>query len=209
MSDKCKLFIGICNTQESVPSDLFWSFIHIKRPYPIVAYRSTHPWDVVRNNRIIDKFLKSDCNVLAKMDIDQTYPPDYFERLVPLALKTGVSGPLIYDRWSQNNFMPLAFEDVEGQYPIPMDISNLNGVVDIPYPHTNLFYRRDVLSDIPAPWYEAHLSDDGLDRANHVDFSFIKKIHEVGFRVMIDLDCVVRHQFNTFVGKEFHDAWNR
>jgi hypothetical protein len=203
-----KIFIGICNTQDVVPSEFFWSFIRINNPYPVMACRSTHPWDVVRNNNIIDKFLKSDCTILAKMDIDQSYPTDYFERLVPLVGIFKVVGPLIFDRWPQNRFIPLAFDKV---YPElnSMDISGMTGVVDIPYPHTNLFYHREVIEKIPAPWYEAYQTKDGLSRANHVDFDFIEKIHKAGYKTYIDLDCVVGHQYTTFVGKQLYESCNR
>ena len=204
-----KVFIGICNTQDSVPAGFFWSFIHIQNPYPVMAYRSSHPWDVVRNNVIIDKFLKSDCDILVKMDIDQAYPSDFFTRFVPLVEQCKVIGPLIYDRWPENNFSPLAFDRLSGPYPVAMDISNMSGIVDIMYPHTNLFYSRKVLEEVKPPWYEAYLSKDGLSRSNHVDFSFIDKIHFAGYATYIDLDCVVGHQFNTFVGRKFHELWAR
>ena len=199
-----KIFIGICNTQDEVPAGFFWSFIRIRHSSaPIVVYRGSHPWDVVRNNQIIRMFLDSDATILAKMDIDQSYPVDYFERLVPLCEKWGVAGPLIHDRWGTNNYMPLAFEVVnENKFPVrQMDIVWIgNQVVDIPFPHTNLLYRRDVLEKIPAPWYEAHLSEDGLSRKNHVDYTFIDKIHKAGFRCMIDLGCRVGHMETRFVG---------
>jgi hypothetical protein len=80
-----------------------------------------------------------------------------------------------------------------------MDLSGLSGVVDIPYPHTNLLYCREVFENIKRPWYEAYLSDDGLARDNHVDFTLIHKLHKHGYRTMIDLSCVVGHQTNAFV----------
>lgn len=198
-----KIFIGICNTQDYVPSDFFWSFIGISGHYPTMVYRSRHPWDIVRNNMIISQFLKSDCDILAKMDIDQTYPKDYFERLVPLCHEYKVVGPLIYDRWEENNYFPLAFNDVNfNNFPTClMDISQLHGVVEIPYPHTNLFYHREVIEKLVPPWYQAYFTDDGLNRLNHVDYTFIEKIHKAGYKIMIDLDCVVGHMVVKFKGK--------
>lgn len=199
-----KIFIGICNSQEHTPSGFFWSFINIRSKWPTKAFRSIHPWDVIRNNVIIHTFLKSDCEILAKMDIDQAYHSDYLERLVPLCLEHKVVGPVIYDRWEQNNFMPLAFDMVnEGMFPTSIiNLSGLSGVVEIPYPHTNLLYHREVLEKISPPWYEAYLSDDGLKRKNHVDFTFINKIHKAGYRVMIDLGCEVGHKMTKFVGRQ-------
>jgi hypothetical protein len=201
MSDE-KIFIGICNSQDFIPSDYFWSFIRIKNRWPTEVGRSRHVWDVVRNNRIIDKFLKTDCTILAKMDVDQTYPSDYFERFIPLLMEHQIVGPMIYDRWPETGHIPLAFAWVEGMNLHRMNLDNMTGLVEIPYSHTNLFYRREVLEEIPPPWYEAHLEPNGLERQNHVDFSFLRKIHQAGFKVMIDLDVEVKHMAATkFVGK--------
>lgn len=141
--------------------------------------------------------------MFAKMDIDQFYPPNYFERLIPLAEKYKVAGPMIYDRWECNSYMPLAFDKVNlNKFPISkMNLDGLTGVVEIPYPHTNLIYHREVFEKINPPWYQAYLSPDGLSRLNHVDYTFLDKIHQAGFKVMIDLDCEVRHMTTKFIGK--------
>lgn len=188
-----KLFIGICNSQHHVPSKFFWSFIHMRNPYPVSAYRSGHPWDVARNNMIIHKFLQSDCDVLVKMDVDQEYPPNFLEKLVPLVEKYKVIGPLIYDRHKVNDYMPLLFSWYSGLHLKKLDISDKTGVIEVPFPHTNLFYHREVLEKIPAPWYEAYLREDGLERKNHVDLDFISKIHKAGYKTYIDLDTIVGH----------------
>lgn len=202
------LFIGICNSQSMVPADFFWSFTDIRKP-PFQIYRSRHPWDVVRNNVMISEFVKSDCTMFAKMDIDQTYPADYFERLIPIVEKYKVAGPMIYDRWEENSYMPLAFNQVnENNFPISkMPIEELSGIVDIPYPHTNLLYHREVLEKIGPPWYQAYSTPNGLARLNHVDFTFIAKIHKAGYRVMIDLGCEVKHMTTKFIGRQ--DAYSK
>ena len=198
-----KLFIGICNSQYEIPGEFFWSYINIKSPYETKVFRSKHPWDVVRNNRIIDNFLKSDCDILVKMDIDQRYPENYFEKLVPLVEKYMVVGPLIYDRCEVNGHIPLAFSRIfnDGKLLQGIDLTGRTGVIDIKYCHTNLFYHRKVLEQIKPPWYEAYLSEDGLDRANHVDYDFLDKIHAAGYQTFIDLDTVVAHRHIRYINK--------
>ena len=189
-----KLFIGSCNSQDYVPGGYHWSFIHMENPYQTTAYRSTHPWDVIRNNRIINEFLNSDCDILVKMDIDQIYPPNYFKIFVPFVEEYKVIGPLIKDRHIENNYMPLAFSSHNGMKLKRYDITGMNGIVDIPYSHTNLFYSREVLEKINKPWYEAFATEDGLERKNHVDFTFLDKIKAAGYPVYINLDSIVGHQ---------------
>jgi hypothetical protein len=204
------VFIGICNSQEAVPSGFFWSFVNIRMPGPVIIYRSGHPWDVIRNNIMISEFLKSDCTMFAKMDIDQMYPPDYFERLIPLVDQYKVVGPMIYDRWKENGYMPLAFNKINTHcFPTgAMNDEELKGIVEVPYPHTNLVYHREVLEKVSPPWYQAYLTPDGLNRLNHVDFLFIEKIHQAGYKIMIDCDCEVKHMTIKFVGKEYANNRN-
>lgn len=189
-----KLFVGICNSQHHVPAEFFWSFINIKIVCQTVPFRSGHPWDVIRNNMIINKFLESDCDILAKMDIDQSYPSNYFERFIPLVEQFKVIGPLIYDRWKTYNYMPLMFSELTQGFMLKkMDLSDKTGIIEAPYAHTNLFYAREVLEKVLPPWYEAYATESGLDRKNHVDYTFLDKIKSAGYPIYIDLSTVVGH----------------
>jgi len=172
------------------------------------VFRGTHPWDVVRNNQLINKFLESDADYFVKMDVDQTYPPDYFEVMVPLLEDYDVIGPMIYNRWIMSGFMPLCFREFDPKGKIePFD--NGTGIMELPYLHTNCFYNRRVLEAIPPPWYEAELDPTGLKRGNHVDRAFMGKITDAGFKVYINFDMVVRHIAEVPVSREVYDTWNR
>ena len=199
---KERVFVGVCNSQENVSSRFFWSLWKINKTYPMFLRRATHPWDIIRNNVLIDAFLKSDFDIFVKMDIDQEYPEGYFEAMVPLVEKYKVIGPLIYDRWQQNNFMPLIFDGMDYPNLSKTDISGLSGVITKPYSHTNLFYTREVLEAIEPPYYEARLSPDGLNRANHVDFDFLDKIKAAGYSIYTNLDVEVKHLVEIPIGGE-------
>ncbi len=204
-----KIFVGICNSQGSVSDYFFWSMPTINRTYQIVLGRGDHPWDVCRNNRLIHTFLKSDCDIFVKMDCDQRYPPGYFEAMVPFVEKYKVIGPLIYDRMMGSKFMPLAFKAHDYPNLSRFDITGKKGVHEIPYTHTNNFYAREVLHGLKGPPYEAFLSPNGLDRANHVDFTFLDKIKKRGFPIYCNLDVVVEHLVTVPISKEIHDIWNQ
>jgi hypothetical protein len=173
--------------------------------------QSGHPWDIVRNNQLIKKFLDSDADIFVKMDVDQAYPQNYFLEMVPLVNKYKVVGPLIFDRHRSNDYLPLAFEDYnfeDGTFRL-FDILDKKGVVEVPYSHTNLFYAREVLESILPPWYEAHATEDGCARANHVDYTFLDKIKGAGYPVHINPKVVVKHLATEPVSREFYERWHR
>lgn len=208
-----RLFITVCNSQDWVYGQFFWSFVQALAncEYEYGVYRGAHPWDVVRNNQAIDKFLHNNSfDVLVKMDADQTYPADYFRRMVPLVEEYKVIGPMIYDRHHTNGYFPLVFQS--------KDILNLNagkiahqrvGIGQYPYTHTNNFYDRDVLAQISPPWYEARLSEDGLERANHVDYDFLDKIKDAGYPIYLNHDVVVGHIETRPVNDYVYERWSK
>lgn len=184
----------------------------LQNPYPSTVCRSRHSWDVPRNNRLIKNFLDSDCDVFVKLDIDQVYPHNFFTGLVPLIQEYKVIGPMIYDRWEAGGFQPLAFTEysVNCKHK-PMDLTGLRGVVEIPYPHTNMFYAREVLESLDPPWYEIGLASNGVDKDRHIDYYFIDKIHKAGYKTYINLDIVVEHialvRCNERTHKAMTQAW--
>jgi hypothetical protein len=203
-----KLFIGVCNSQEYVPSDFHWSWEMTEKPYEYDIVRFTHSDDSVRNNQMINLFLKGDCDIMVKMDVDQKYPRHYFSFLVPHVEKLKVVGPLIFNKWRNVNYPPLMFE--RNEYPrlgTPMD--NYSGIIEVPYPHTNLLYAKEVLENIEPPWYEKHYDQMGLGRINDMDFTFLDKIKEQGYKLYINTGVEVEHLVHAGVDSKLHNRWNR
>ena len=83
------------------------------------------------------------------------------------------------------------------------------GIIDIPYAHTNLFYAREVLEAIDPPWYDTGLSEDGLNKDSHTDFTFTKKINDAGYKLYINLDVEVKHLAEIPIDRKFHEHWNK
>jgi hypothetical protein len=168
----------------------------------VFVYRGGHPWDVVRNNQGIDAFLHAlDYDIMVKCDVDQWYPENYFLDMVPLVKDYPVIGPVIYDRQQRTSFAPLVVDEPFGKF-IPID--GHSGIHKFPYTHTNNFYARVALEQVAPPWYEAHLSEDGLSRANHVDYDFLDKIRDAGYDIYTNCDITVEHITKVRVSKEFH-----
>jgi hypothetical protein len=207
------LFVGICNSQKKINSSFFWSVMGIKPPYPnfpIHLFRAKDKLSVIRNNKIIKGFLDSSFDYFVKMDVDQIYPFNYFEVMVPLIDKYKVIAPLIFDRWRSNNFCPLAFESIEYNNAIPIDITGKTGIESIEYAHTNCFFHREVLENIEPPWHDIELSEDRMSVVNNGDRYFINKLNNAGYKTYINFDVVVRHDPETGgIDREFFERWNR
>lgn len=205
-STKPHILIGVCNSQDHIPSKFFWSFVSnlLTCPYPVTIAPGGHPWDAVRNNAVIQIFLNSSADIFVKMDIDQVYPERYFESMVPLVGKYKVIGPLIFDRWPSNRFMPLLMKSHFGPHLTKYVPPSFKGVQEVPYNHTNLFYKREVLEAIQhdRPWYDPHIRPDGLDRMNHLDYTFLDKIKKAGYAIYTNFDVVVKHIASLPIGKE-------
>jgi len=203
-----KLFIAIGNSQSHIHSDFFWSFIGMRNGNveQRVITRGTAPWDVVRNNRLIQQFLDSDCDIFTRMDADQTYPKDYLEVMLPLVEKYKVIGPVICDRLAVDNFVPLMFKNDN------LDLLNIvgkSGVIDVSVPHTNLFFIREVVEKMKPPWFWHGLNKEGTNVEDHADRYFIRKIHEAGYKTYINLDMNLTHMSTQHIDIDFHNTWAR
>jgi hypothetical protein len=183
------------------------------KPYEYEKVRFDSDDAIIRNNKMIRDFLRSDSDILVKMDIDQKYPKDYFKALVPLVEKYKVVGPLIYNKWRKNGYSPLLCD--ENTFPIIRKKENWNKrasksrILQINYAHTNLFYHRMVLENIEPPWYEVKYSRDNCAHRMNRDFSFIDKLLAKGFKTYINLDVVVSHLVEEPVNTKTYEAWSR
>jgi len=203
-----KLYVGVCNSQEFVPADFHWSWEAMEKPYKYVKVRFTDTDDLCRNNQMVAEFLKSGCDMLVKMDIDQVYPPHYFPFMVPLAEKYKVIGPKLYNKWRWADYRPLMFETNDFPY-IAGSMKDEGAIQEVPYPHTNMFYMREVLEKISPPWYEKSYNPDRTKRMNDMDFSFLDKIKAAGYKLYINNSIEVKHLVVETVDSKLFCRWNR
>jgi hypothetical protein len=148
---------------------------------------------------------------MVKMDVDQVYPINYIDVMLPLLETHDIIGPMIFDRHESSEFMPLCFEhdpdEPWAKRGKPFD--NRTGIMELKYLHTNCFYNRYVFDNVKPPYYEARLSEDGLARANHVDYTFMRKLAKAGNKIFINFDVVVQHIAEVGVSREFHERYKR
>jgi hypothetical protein len=204
-----KLFIAVSNSQSHIPSDFFWTFMNMRKTCPMVIKRGTEPWDMVRNNVLIEMFLQSDCDVFTRMDVDQTYPSNYLEVMLPLVKEYKAIGPMICDRFKHNNFMPLAFDNLDSGRNILFDLKGKTGVVEVPCPHTNLFFAREVMENVSPPWFFHVLNDRGTGVIDHADRRLIRNIREAGYKTYLNLDVNLTHVSYQNIDREYHKTWVR
>lgn len=203
-----KLFIAIGNSQPFIYADFFWSMLALRKPIYTDISRNKHPWDFIRNNTLIQQFLNQDHDYFTRMDADQAYPEDYLEKMVPLIDEYKVIGALLFDRWRRNDFIPLNFTGFDYPRSPVCDFTGQRGIVEVPCPHTNLFFAREVLEKISPPWFDPHFSQDGLRPIKHMDVTFIEKIKEAGYKTYINLDVVVSHLSINQIDRDFYDRWD-
>lgn len=177
-------------------------------PYEEVTLRFDDSDDLCRNNKMIDTFLKSDCDIMVKMDIDQVYPQHYFVFMVPLVEKYKVVGPRLHNKWRTANYRPLMFETNDFPY-LAGSMEATESIQEVPYPHTNLFYAREVLEKIPPPWYEKTYNAKGTGRTNDMDFTFLDKVKVAGYKIYINNGVEVKHLVMEGVDSKLFYRWNR
>lgn len=195
-----KLFVGIANSQATVPSLFFWSLLGIKPVLPTTIKRAGQSVAAIRDNSLIYAFLESDADYFVNMDIDQTYPTDYFEVMVPLLDEYKCIGPLIFDRWHESGYMPLVFNKARRV----VDVSKKSGIEEVPYLHNNCFFTREVLEAIDPPYCKVELTENGLDKAFHQDRWQMKKVVEAGYKIYVNYDMVVKHIVEVEIDREFY-----
>jgi len=204
-----KLFIGIANSQSTIPSLFFWSLMGIVQICPITIKRAGQSEAAIRDNSLIKAFLDSDCDYFVNMDIDQTYPSNYFQAMVPLIDEYKCIGPLIFDRWVESGYMPLIPKN--GGYS-PQNAGAVlkeKGIIEVAYSHNNHFFAREVLEAIPPPWCNVVLTEDGLSKAFHQDRWQMEKVIKAGYKIYINCDVVVKHIAEVEIDREFYARWHK
>lgn len=197
-----KLFIGVPNSQPVVPSLFFWSVMGIRPIIPSVLKRAGQSTSAIRNNVLIRTFLDSDCDYYIKLDVDQTYPPNYFTAMIPLLEEYKCIGPLIFDRWQESKFVPLVWEQ-----PARKTVAK-TGIEEVPFLHSNCFFHREVLEAISPPWFDVAITRDGLNKTFHGDRHFMGKVPEAGYKIYVNYDVVVKHLAEIEIDRDIYERWN-
>jgi len=127
--------------------------------------------------------------------------------LVPYVDQYKVIGPKIHNKWRWADFRPLLYETNDFPY-LAESMDCGEGIQEVPYPHTNMFYLREVLESIDPPWYKVSHNKMGTARSKDLDFTFIEKIKDKGYKFYIDTTVEVKHLVLEGVDGELNRRWN-
>jgi len=183
----------------------------MEKPYKYEKVRFEDSYILMRLNNMVRDFLRSDADILLKMDIDQVYPKDYLTVMVPLAEQYRLAGPLIYSKRLKYSYPPLLYDDaLAPQRDRSTNWSDLipeDGILKLNYAHTNLFYCREVLENIKPPWYDVEYSQDNCSLIKKADFCFMEKIIRQGFKTYINTNMVVGHLVEEALTPDIFKRW--
>jgi len=139
-------------------------------------------------NKIVQRFLKSDCDYLLQIDNDNIPARNPLE-LVDLGLDI-VSCPVwIYQHKLVLNIYRL---DPSDEMLVPVDPQKERGLIEIDATGTGvLLTSRRVLEALKAP-FERKYDEDGIEELGQ-DLYFSRKAKEAGFRIFSHLEYISRH----------------
>jgi len=139
-------------------------------------------------NKIVKRFLASDCDYLLQIDNDNIPARNPLE-LVDLGLDI-VSCPVwIYQHKLVLNIYKL---DQSDETLIPVDPTKEKGLIEIDATGTGvLLTSRRVLETLKAP-FERKYDEDGIEELGQ-DLYFSRKAKEAGFRIFSHLDYIAKH----------------
>jgi len=158
-------------------------------------------------NKLIKKFLATDCNWFLHLDADNVPPQNLLDmidndvdicsavyyvwmekRLVPLAMTR---------RGKSNKYTQFSKDVPDNQYLIEVDGVGGGG----------LLIKREVLETIKPPWFKDVFNKEGDKRVLGNDFYFCQKAQSAGFKIWVDLRIFLKH-YHEIEMNELHD-WIR
>jgi len=192
-----KIMIAVLN-QDWVHSKLAETLLKIQaitKHELTFLFSNEKPIDYNRN-MIVDKFLKTNCEILFMIDSDMVIPEDLLDMIKPghdvvsavvFTTKRGIPYPIIMkkskdEKWFEPMLDP---RDIIDEYT-PVDCIG-----------SGCFYiRRSVFDKIDRPVFRFQCAPDGRIKMGE-DYSFSKKVQAAGFKMTVATKFIVGH-FKSF-----------
>lgn len=199
-----RLGIGIVNTQNTVYSDFFDTFITMKKPSFVYMRErgDTGQLDKLRNN-IVKRARRERCSHLLMLDCDQTMPEDLIPQLLSHELM--IVGALVHRRYQP--FDPLMCNGEIGHF-MTIDNEGRKELVEVDTTGTGcLLFDMRVFDAIPEPWFKftdprdvpqllesyPWLEEENIKGIIGEDFWFCWQAKQAGFRIYVDTSVPCGH----------------
>jgi len=201
-----KLAIALPISEEKVHTQFFISFLGLDRPedcHVIFPKTQFHMSDLGKiRTHLCEQAISLGCTHILFMDTDQVY---HDTDLIPRLLAHGkdIVGGKVHRRYPP--FEPIL--NVDRQH-VDDGIIDRGGLVEVDATGTGcLLVRIDALNNIPKPWFEMSVNDDGKPIGEDIGFCY--KAKGVGYRIYVDCDVEIGHLALIQVGDSLYQLWKK
>jgi len=209
------LCIGLCNNQDYVPSEFFWSFLNMLRPKNFTVVRGQARLKAVSLNAIVKEAFKRKAEKLLLLDVDQTFSYETIAQLLSRNLPI-VSG-LTYLK--QPPYAPIAgwrkgkhAYNSEGKlwklnyakFP-----DNDNHLVEVDWTSVGcLMIDMEVFNKIYFPCFKEKWDNEEGDRSEGHDVQFCRNVKKAGYKIYVDTLVQCGHIGQRVVCDTYVDAYH-
>ena len=205
-----KLGIGICNNQEYLLSEFFWSFADLLKPTNFVVIRGQSRLKAASLNHIVREAYSLNCQKLLFIDTDQTFPFDTIPKL--LSRNEPIVSGLTYMRG--HLFNPLAGWKKDGNYVNSNGENWKENFADFPDNDDHLvevdwtsvgclLVDMDVFNKIYFPCFKEEWDDEEGARSKGHDLIFCDSVREAGYKIYVDTLVQCTHIFRMNINDIF------
>lgn len=200
-----KLAIGLPISDEKIHTQFFLSFLLLDKPEHLtVVYPRTqfHAADLGKiRTHLCDQAMSLDCTHILMMDTDQVYhDSDLILRL--MSHGKDIVGGKVHRRYPP--FEPIL--NINNRHASDIDIEN-GGLIEVDATGTGcLLINLSVLKDIPYPWFEMTMGENGPVGE---DIGFCRKAKKAGHKIYVDCDVNIGHLATMQVNEVIYNLWKK
>lgn len=188
-----KLGIGLCNNQDALSSEFFWSFLGMIKPTNHVVIRGQSRLKAASLNRIVEQAWKWKVDKLLFLDVDQTFEANTIPKLISrnLPIVSGVSHIRGYPYTVAAGWMDgekaVNAEGKMWKYDYAPFPDNDDHLVEVDWTGVScLLVDMQVFNKIYFPCFKEQWDDEIGDRTKGHDTLFCAAAKEAGYKIYVD-----------------------
>lgn len=192
-----KLAIALPLTRDVVDTCFLDSWTLMEKPeYVYIRPTFPGPIDAIRND-LVKQAIQENCTHIIMMDTDQSYPPDVITKILKHNLD--VCGAKVHRRYPPFDALCMLQEKESGRlYCVPDEDIEAGKLIEVHATGTGcILYKVDVFQNIPYPWFEFSVTEDGQPIGE--DINFCHKLRKNGYKIFVDCSIEIGHSANLMV----------